>query len=170
MIITDEKILREPSEPVKTYAEAQEIIEKLEEESASIGYGIGLSAPQIGIKKQVAIIRMDNFMCNIINPVNIILENDHFIFEGEGCLSFPGIFYTTKRSTGITWTNGIPDQARLKADIKNRKRIVVVACQHEIDHLFGRLFFDYKVEPVDAGKNEPCPCGSGRKYKKCCGK
>jgi len=93
MIITDEKILREPSEPVKTYAEAQEIIEKLEEESASIGYGIGLSAPQIGIKKQVAIIRMDNFMCNIINPVNIILENDHFIFEGEGCLSFPGIFY-----------------------------------------------------------------------------
>ena len=20
------------------------------------------------------------------------------------------------------------------------------------------------------GRNEPCPCGSGRKYKKCCGK
>lgn len=21
-----------------------------------------------------------------------------------------------------------------------------------------------------AGRNDPCPCGSGRKYKKCCGK
>lgn len=28
-------------------------------------------------------------------------------------------------------------------------------------------------EPVRSskvGRNEPCPCGSGRKYKKCCGK
>jgi preprotein translocase subunit SecA len=30
------------------------------------------------------------------------------------------------------------------------------------------------VEPVHAdkepGRNDPCPCGSGKKYKKCCGK
>jgi hypothetical protein len=30
-----------------------------------------------------------------------------------------------------------------------------------------------KIEPVRAaakiGRNDPCPCGSGRKYKKCCG-
>ncbi len=30
-----------------------------------------------------------------------------------------------------------------------------------------------KVEPLKAdrppGRNDPCPCGSGRKYKKCCG-
>lgn len=30
------------------------------------------------------------------------------------------------------------------------------------------------VEPIKAGKevgrNDPCPCGSGKKYKKCCGK
>jgi uncharacterized protein YecA (UPF0149 family) len=23
--------------------------------------------------------------------------------------------------------------------------------------------------PAKVGRNEPCPCGSGRKYKKCCG-
>ena len=22
----------------------------------------------------------------------------------------------------------------------------------------------------DVGRNDPCPCGSGKKYKKCCGK
>ncbi len=26
----------------------------------------------------------------------------------------------------------------------------------------------HKSQP--AGRNDPCPCGSGRKYKKCCGK
>ena len=30
------------------------------------------------------------------------------------------------------------------------------------------------VEPAKAndkpGRNDPCPCGSGKKYKKCCGK
>ena len=30
------------------------------------------------------------------------------------------------------------------------------------------------VKPVQAdktpGRNDPCPCGSGKKYKKCCGK
>jgi uncharacterized protein YchJ len=31
-----------------------------------------------------------------------------------------------------------------------------------------------KIEPVvkdhEPGRNDPCPCGSGKKYKKCCGK
>jgi hypothetical protein len=26
------------------------------------------------------------------------------------------------------------------------------------------------VPTVKAGRNDPCPCGSGKKYKKCCGK
>ena len=30
-----------------------------------------------------------------------------------------------------------------------------------------------KVKPIktdqDVGRNDPCPCGSGKKYKKCCG-
>ncbi|NLA88007.1 MAG: hypothetical protein GX847_12155 [Clostridiales bacterium] len=26
------------------------------------------------------------------------------------------------------------------------------------------------VHVVKIGRNEPCPCGSGKKYKKCCGR
>ncbi|MEJ6950254.1 preprotein translocase subunit SecA [Natronospora cellulosivora (SeqCode)] len=26
------------------------------------------------------------------------------------------------------------------------------------------------VKPVEPGRNDPCPCGSGKKYKKCCGR
>jgi len=25
-------------------------------------------------------------------------------------------------------------------------------------------------KPKKIGRNDPCPCGSGKKYKKCCGK
>lgn len=27
-----------------------------------------------------------------------------------------------------------------------------------------------KAEEIKVGRNDPCPCGSGKKYKKCCGK
>jgi uncharacterized protein YecA (UPF0149 family) len=35
-------------------------------------------------------------------------------------------------------------------------------------------FLPQEVEPLEAasariGRNSPCPCGSGKKYKKCCG-
>jgi uncharacterized protein YecA (UPF0149 family) len=28
----------------------------------------------------------------------------------------------------------------------------------------------YEREAPKIGRNDPCPCGSGKKYKKCCGK
>jgi hypothetical protein len=50
----------------------------------------------------------------------------------------------------------------------------------EVDDPFGpgdetedADFFDEPIEPVRSekvGRNAPCPCGSGKKYKKCCGK
>lgn len=38
----------------------------------------------------------------------------------------------------------------------------------------GSIFKDYKksktlVKDKSPGRNDPCPCGSGKKYKKCCG-
>ena len=30
--------------------------------------------------------------------------------------------------------------------------------------------WDSTAEPIEVGRNDPCPCGSGRKFKKCCGK
>lgn len=55
--------------------------------------------------------------------------------------------------------------------------IVCVGVQHEIDHLSGMLI-DKKdgVSEVASledpkwkvGRNDPCPCGSGVKFKKCC--
>ena len=32
-----------------------------------------------------------------------------------------------------------------------------------------KFFYDEDGKPLDVGRNDPCPCGSGKKYKKCCG-
>ena len=54
-------------------------------------------------------------------------------------------------------------------------RLLEAICvQHEIDHLNGISCIDkeVKLEPIvmdkKVGRNDPCPCGSGKKYKKCC--
>ncbi|MBP3887675.1 MAG: SEC-C domain-containing protein [Cellulosilyticum sp.] len=36
---------------------------------------------------------------------------------------------------------------------------------HTFDNRTGQ-----KIKVIDIGRNAPCPCGSGKKYKKCCGK
>ena len=33
-----------------------------------------------------------------------------------------------------------------------------------------KLFLNDKGKPAKVGRNDPCPCGSGKKYKKCCGR
>ena len=33
----------------------------------------------------------------------------------------------------------------------------------------GRWYFIDPTVPLKAGRNDPCPCGSGLKFKKCCG-
>lgn len=34
----------------------------------------------------------------------------------------------------------------------------------------GNMVKDKPLSVTKVGRNEPCPCGSGQKYKKCCGK
>lgn len=48
-------------------------------------------------------------------------------------------------------------------------------CLHEISRFVreaGRWFYLDGIQPKPAkpGRNAPCPCGSGRKYKHCCGR
>ena len=33
-----------------------------------------------------------------------------------------------------------------------------------------RLLIDDFGRPLKIGRNDPCPCGSGKKYQKCCGR
>lgn len=175
MIITNnEEALRVVCEEVKP-EEIGPLIVTLENELAYANRlgkgGIGLAAPQIGIAKHIAIVRLGEGLN--FDLVNAKLENgyDPTLFREEGCLSFPGRVEDTTRFQEVVMSNGVFPQ-RFSAT-----GLVAVVCQHELDHLNSVLFMDRKVvkSPVSvikgkAGPNQPCPCNSGKKFKKCCGK
>lgn len=136
MIITDEKLLRTPCEDV-SLDEANHIINILELElKSSSEKGIGLAAPQIGIYKRAAIIRLPSTRdINLINP-KIINKYDKFIFEGEGCLSFPGKRGRTWRYKEIVVQNDIEPYKFIATNLLS------ICIQHEVNHLEGILLPD----------------------------
>lgn len=174
IIKNNENLLRIKCDDVQP-AEAGELITILENElehANKLGAGgIGLAAPQIGIAKKIAIVRMGNINFNLIN-CKINQFYDPAIFRQEGCLSFPGRVEDTTRFQEIYVTNNLIYPYSFIAT-----GLTAVVCQHEIDHFNSSLFMD-KIIPViqnpikklKVGPNDPCICNSGKKYKKCCNK
>ncbi len=169
MIIKDVDKLREQSTKVSSLEEAQEILSMLDAELTLINtnrvLGIGLAAPQIGINKQVAIIRIGSMKIDLVNCK--IAESYDKIDMSEGCLSLPGKTCLVERFNEIL----VDDN-----EFGSMKKFVAYgifsqAIQHEIDHWFGQLMIDKSIERHSTvGSNMICPCGSGKKYKKCCAK
>ncbi len=63
-------------------------------------------------------------------------------------------------------------RTRLQKDKKRGERDRSMLTSDEIDAEQELLDNTPPVEPIKAeekpGRNDPCPCGSGKKYKKCC--
>jgi len=178
MIITNnEAALRVKCEDV-LLEEVGELIAILEAELSHANRlgkgGIGLAAPQIGIAKKIAIIRLNKTQGFEFNLINAKLEKgyDPSIFREEGCLSFPGRVEDTTRFQEVYITNNLVYPNTFVAT-----GLLSVVCQHELDHLNSTLFMDHMlpklipaVNKSKVGPNDPCTCGSGKKYKKCCNK
>ena len=165
---------------------AEELFQILNER----GDGIGLAANQVGIDAQVAVVNVTEPLV-LINPKYIKKEVE--IMYGEGCLSYPNQAIRTKRYRDVViktaqsesgwYFSGaeIPaDESRGSWEVERKKKdsdlrlLESVCIQHEIDHLNGITIHDreIKLEPTKVekkvGRNDPCPCGSGKKHKKCC--
>lgn len=102
--------------------------------------GVGLAAPQVGIRKRIVVIDCGDQPLVLINPE--ILETSGEQTGYEGCLSVPG-------KTGIVTR---PSYAKVKALDENMEEYIVegedllARCLcHEIDHLNGIMYVD-KVE------------------------
>ena len=170
MIITNIDQLRRGSiacAPGET--KAKEVFEKLDEAlTQSIVPGVGLAAIQIGIPLRACIIKYKDLNLKMENPV-ILEKYDPFIFPQEGCLSLPNIHVDTERYREIfvEWID--PDTGKdREATFLNEEACIVL---HETDHMDGVLILDRKKKKQEKiGRNDPCSCNSGRKYKKCCGR
>jgi len=185
-IVQDIKFLRQKSTNVETVEEARVLIEELESALNKLDNGVGLAAIQIGSPKKVGAIKGRNGYIHLINPV-VVSEEDDFIYRGEGCLSFPYTFKNTKRYKHFTIKHD-----KIEGDSFEEETLyfyfsldpneesdgrVAIAVQHEMEHFEGGLILDhnYEAKPMQRtsekiSRNDPCPCGSEKKYKKCCGK
>ena len=141
------------------------------------------------------VIRMDNHFQSLhrvlINPKYIDKGNE--ITYYEGCLSFQdkggvntkrydSVIIKTEQDESSWYFSGAANpidgkgswekQERNKNDAEMRL-LETICIQHEIDHLNGLTIMDRKVvttitKEKNIGRNDPCFCGSGKKYKKCC--
>jgi peptide deformylase len=172
MIITDEQALRVQCSDVLP-EEVGPLLDQLERElkhSADLGRpGIGLAAPQIGVAKNMAIVRVDGSRRVDLVNCKVVAGFDKDIFEQEGCLSFPDRFEKTMRFQEVQINGNLVAPYNFICT-----GLLAVVCQHELDHLVGKLLPDVALPQFKNSKqktrpNDMCPCGSGRKYKKCCG-
>jgi len=136
------------------------------------GDGIGLAANQVGIDAQVAVVNVKEPIV-LINPK--IVRKEEEVRYYEGCLSFPKKGCHTKRYKTIeVKVDTIESNMTFGAGDTEVDLLESVCVQHEIDHLNGMRILDraqeltIKRDKPKIGRNEPCPCGSGKKYKKCC--
>ncbi len=123
-------VLREQSDTIDTVDDAtREFVGDLFE-TMDAADGIGLAANQVGVKRQVAVVGIDDDRFVLINPV--IVESDGKDTAEEGCLSIPDIYADVKRfSSIVVEALDVDGQLRrIEADgLKAR------AIQHEMDHL-----------------------------------
>ena len=158
-----------------TVEEGYKITTELFEILAKRKDGIGLAANQVGIDAAVAVVNVREPIV-LINP-EIVSKNIEIPYY-EGCLSFPGKGCHTKRYETVEikteQVEGTMIFSGVDKDDKEIRTLEAVCVQHEIDHLNGMRILDRAQELTirrterKIGRNEPCPCGSGLKYKKCC--
>ncbi|MCK4579393.1 MAG: peptide deformylase [Candidatus Marinimicrobia bacterium] len=166
-IITNFKLLKKVSRPT-TWKEIEKLnlIERLKTANETAWTkGVGLAAIQIGIPIRAAWF-MDGDKKDIIlvNPT-ITKATSPIIVPKEGCLSIPDVWSQTRRYNEITVTT-LTEKGPATLEFLEFNAIVV---QHEVDHMNGILNLGRRyIPPLRVGRNEPCPCKSGKKYKKCC--
>jgi peptide deformylase len=98
--------------------------------------GVGLSANQVGVNKQVFVIGMDNVYMGIINPKIISYEGPEVLMK-EGCLTFPGIMLSVNRPKAIN-----VEYYNVKGEKVEEKLSGMTAriFLHEYDHMLGKTF------------------------------
>ena len=148
MAIRNIRVLGEDGDEVlkKTAKEVTEVTPRIKELIADMfdtmheAYGVGLAAPQVGVRKKVVVIEIDEIPYVLINPV--ILEKSGEQTGPEGCLSVPGKTGTVTR----------PNYVKVKAFNEDMEEYIIEGTEllarclcHEIDHLDGIMYVD-KIE------------------------
>ena len=140
---------------------------------------LGMSMNQTQFNERICIVRdisvnsEEPKWITAINPRISGVEGESYLSE-EDCLTWPGKLILAYRypKIQVTWYDADEEKEKTEEFAGFQAKIWA----HEIQHLDGEqenvVEKDWKSvkNPDKIGRNEPCSCGSGKKYKKCCGR
>ena len=155
--------------PIEINDENLELARNLLAYATSISNAAGLAAPQTGLDLRMCAVRAPHWLVAINPKITQTLGNP-FKTE-EGCLSWPDSDVIANRYSNIEVEYYSLETERIEKQWYSGLEAII--WQHEIDHLDGveeKLAPKVKREMFkpSIGRNDPCPCESGKKYKKCC--
>ncbi len=155
-----DELLRGPSHPVKKFDRRLEMIVRDMTETMYQADGVGLAAPQIGLKRRIIVIDAGDGPKAYINPEIIAQEGE--IAMVEGCLSVPGRRGCVTRPETVTVR---AQDTRGAFFEETGDGLLGRALQHEIDHLNGVLYvdlMDYEVFDDDEEDEDEAVQSQGR--------
>jgi len=140
---------------------------------------VGLAANQVsfgGYRFMTRVFALKDINCN--EPSWRLIIDPHIIeyigmkeIKVEGCLTWKGKLIVAERSRAIRVSYF--DESGQSVNNELHFGFEGQIWQHEINHLNGveerieeRGFIEPK--PINVGRNDKCPCNSGKKYKHCC--
>ena len=151
IVTKEDPVLHSPCRPVEKFNEKLWTLHDDMAETLYKAQGLGLAAPQVGIRRRIAVIDIQDGsgLIELINPV--VLKTGGKQRDVEGCLSCPDQWgYVTR-----------PNKAIVRAQDRNGEfyelhleGLGARCALHEIDHLEGKLFLDLVDEFVDPSEME----------------
>jgi peptide deformylase len=161
--------------PLSITEDILEIARHFLDSAMAIGNAVGLAAPQVGLELRMCAVKAPHWFV-VINPKITQTLGKPFKTE-EGCLTWPDSDVIANRYSNVEVEYYSVETGRVEKQWYSG--IEGLIWQHELDHLDGveeklvpKLGISQQREMFkpNIGRNEPCPCESGKKYKKCCHK
>jgi peptide deformylase len=158
--------------------ENKEKIEAFKEYAVSRTDGIGLAANQCSLDgerfnlRMVVVKDIDTHETRVAIDPKIVRYHGMERQKLEGCLTWKNKTIVAKRRMFVDVEFYTPDG---EFHQETHKGFQGQVWQHELNHINGveedvkerGEFIDFEKE-VKIGRNDACPCGSGKKFKKCC--
>ena len=130
-------LLRKICKPVESYdAKLGQLLDDMKE-TLDDAEGLGLAAPQVGMLKRVCIVKYDDRLYELVNPV--LVKSKGKCVDNEGCLSVVGF----RGLVDIEYFDRNGQKVQLHAEGYFARVFL-----HEMDHLDGILFADKMIKKL----------------------
>ena len=114
--------------------------------------------PELAEKYKTDIETMTGFLDGIDDSLKTSNDLDNITEDSEVSLDIdPEKLYMNMVSCNAEWLYTLPQWDAIFTKDEQKELYREEKSSHTV------------VKPAKVGRNDPCPCGSGKKYKKCCG-